>query len=142
MKRQCEQHAKIAEESAVGGDETDNVNTTFNVLADFMEMDDDAPMRDDIQDEMDVYEAANSPELNVGILEWWAHNERKYPRLAKLARRVLAIPASSAAPERNFSRAGYIVSERRNRLAPSNVENILVCHSNYDLIDVASVSTD
>ncbi|KAJ8385891.1 hypothetical protein AAFF_G00179570 [Aldrovandia affinis] len=39
-------------------------------------------------------------------LEWWARNEKQFPRLAKLAQIYLAIPATSTPSERDFSLAG------------------------------------
>ena len=42
-----------------------------------------------------------------------------------MAKRILAIPASSAKSERVFSTGGNIVTAKRNRLAPKNVENLI-----------------
>jgi len=41
-------------------------------------------------------------------LEWWKANHAGFPHLSVLARRVLAIPATSAPSERLFSTAGNI----------------------------------
>jgi len=46
-------------------------------------------------------------------LAWWKENESVYPRLAILAKRYLAIMASSAPVERVFSTSGWLVSKRR-----------------------------
>ena len=55
-------------------------------------------------------------------LDWWRINAVKFPLLAALARRRLAIPASQAQSERVFSSAGQIVTQTRNRLSSENVE--------------------
>ncbi|CAN0256728.1 unnamed protein product, partial [Ascophyllum nodosum] len=55
-------------------------------------------------------------------LDWWRINAVKFPLLAALARRLLAIPASQAQSERVFSSAGQIVTQTRNRLSSENVE--------------------
>ena len=55
-------------------------------------------------------------------LGWWRINAVKFPLLAALARRLLAIPASQAQSERVFSSAGQIVAQTRNRLSSENVE--------------------
>jgi hypothetical protein len=49
-----------------------------------------------------TFEDFNNP------LEWWKGNEKQYPLLARVARKVLAIPATSASSERVFSAAGLV----------------------------------
>ena len=46
----------------------------------------------------------------------------EFPYLARVARRVLAIPARQAQTERMFSTAGLTVNKRRGSLDPENVE--------------------
>lgn len=64
------------------------------------------------------------------LLEFWKGKEKKYPKLAKLPRKILAIPATSASSERNFSAAGYVMQERRTRLKPESMDNLLFLHDN------------
>ncbi|KAK3910536.1 E3 SUMO-protein ligase ZBED1 [Frankliniella fusca] len=47
------------------------------------------------------------------------------PSLGKVAHRCLGKPATSAASERSFSRAGFLIQCRRNRLSPRTIDNIL-----------------
>jgi len=54
-----------------------------------------------------------------------------FAQLANLARRVLAIPATSASSERTFSRAGLILTEKRTNLNPQKVNDLLVIHNYY-----------
>ena len=58
-------------------------------------------------------------------LLWWKNNEAKFPNLAKIAMKYLRIPANSVPSERIFSKAGELVSKRRNRLKPKNVDILL-----------------
>jgi len=51
-----------------------------------------------------------------------------FPWLGVLARRVLAIPATSAAPERLFSTAGNMMTKKRSRLACDNMEELVYLH--------------
>jgi hypothetical protein len=55
-------------------------------------------------------------------LEWWRTRKNTYPLLATLARRVLAVPATSASAERLFSKAGLTLTDKRNRLSGDSVE--------------------
>ena len=62
-------------------------------------------------------------------LPFWQHNEDKLPHLAKLAKRLYSIPATSAGVERQFSTAGLLVNERRASLNPDTVEDVLFVRS-------------
>ena len=43
-------------------------------------------------------------------LKWWRNNHKSFPELAKMARDVLAVPASGCAVEREFSVSGRIAT--------------------------------
>lgn len=58
-------------------------------------------------------------------LAWWAQNQKGYPILSAIARRILCVPATSAPVERLFSYAGLTISNDRNRLLPENAEEII-----------------
>jgi len=58
-------------------------------------------------------------------LAWWATHQQDYPHLARLAKRFLAITATSVPSERAFSRGGSIVSKKRCSLAGSNVSMLM-----------------
>jgi len=51
-----------------------------------------------------------------------------FPWLGVLARRVLAIPATSAAPERLFSTAGNVMTKKRSRLTCDNMKELVYLH--------------
>ena len=55
-----------------------------------------------------------------------------YPLLAKLARGIFCIPATSATSERVFSASGHIISDRRTRLASITVEKLVFVHQNFN----------
>ena len=51
-----------------------------------------------------------------------------FPWIALLGRKVLAVPATSAAPERMFSSAGDIMTEKRARLSCDHLEELMYLH--------------
>lgn len=63
-------------------------------------------------------------------LQYWTRNKTQYPHLYLLARNLLCIPASSVPCERVFSKAGEVVSKKRNRLNPNTVEQIIFLNKN------------
>ena len=64
------------------------------------------------------------------ILSWWKTHSTKYPILGRLARDVLAIPASTVASESAFSAGGRVVDKYRSRLDPQVVE-ALICSKDW-----------
>lgn len=69
----------------------------------------------------------------LGILLWWKSKASQWPILARAARSVLAIPASSSMSENNFSDSGNTVSKKRNSLKPSTLNTLMFLRSNRDL---------
>ena len=51
-----------------------------------------------------------------------------FPYVSQLARRYLAMSATSASVERLFSVAGQVVSTKRNSLHPSTVTLLVILH--------------
>ncbi|KAK3925929.1 Transposable element Hobo transposase [Frankliniella fusca] len=82
-------------------------------------------------DEVERYllSAPSVPAENL-LLHWKTQFDLKdLCGLAKLAHRSLGKPATSAPSERVFSAAGYLIQERRTRLAPDLVDKTLFLHS-------------
>ncbi|XP_062577042.1 E3 SUMO-protein ligase ZBED1-like [Saccostrea cucullata] len=67
---------------------------------------------------------------NLTILEWWKKNAVFFPRLSILAKKFLAIPASSVSSERVFSLGGQIVSKKRCRMSHNNVDLFIFLNKN------------
>ena len=65
-------------------------------------------------------------------LDWWKKWGSKFPNLAQLARRYLAMPATSAPVERLFSVAGLVATAKRNRLDPETVSLLVFVHEALD----------
>ena len=58
------------------------------------------------------------------VLQWWGRYHVRYPEIANLARRRLCVQASSATSERAFSKAGLVLSKKRQRLTADPVDGI------------------
>lgn len=80
--------------------------------------------------EMRQYTEDSLLHLNADPLNWWKSRENLHKSLSKLARKYLCIPATSVPSERVFSKTGQIISDRRSRLKPSNVQKIIFLNQN------------
>ena len=70
---------------------------------------------------------ATSP---IDPLAWWKLHDSRFPRISKLARKYLAIPASSAPSERVFCRAKLIQQRQRWKLLPQRLEACIILKHN------------
>lgn len=85
-----------------------------------------------LKQEVDKYKTLDINPVNYEPLDWWKANDKAFPNLAKLAKIILAIPATSAPSERNFSYAGILITNKRSQLSPTKVEKILFVHDNFN----------
>ena len=88
---------------------------------------------DRIEKEIKLYKDFDPVDLNDNVLKWWQTNESKFPFMAKVAREVLCIPATSTPSEIAFSKAGTLLSVRRAYLKPHKVDMILFLNKNLKL---------
>ena len=79
---------------------------------------------------MKLYKTFECPARKADICVWWSMYEHKLPQLARIARMILAIPASSAKSERVFSVGSRTVTALRGNLAPKKVEELIVIKEN------------
>lgn len=66
--------------------------------------------------------------------KWWAKNGHLFPNLAEVAQEKLCALASSVPCERLFSKAGQILTDRRNRLSDKKVQMLLFLNQNQKYI--------
>lgn len=83
----------------------------------------------DIYLQMDITKFISSSNSSDNPLVFWKEQEHIIPYMAKLAKQIFCIPASSAGVERAFSSAGVIISVRRNSISPFTVNNIILIRS-------------
>ncbi|KAJ4818878.1 Zinc finger BED domain-containing protein DAYSLEEPER [Rhynchospora pubera] len=69
-------------------------------------------------------------EAEFDILAWWKLKVPKYPVLSRLARDILAVPASTVASESTFSTSGRTLSVVRNSLNDESIE-ALICAQDW-----------
>jgi len=67
---------------------------------------------------------------NLDPLTWWFEHQYHYRFLSILARKTLCCLGSSVPCERVFSKAGLIVSDRRNRLKSTKIQQLLFLNNN------------
>lgn len=79
----------------------------------------ETPTQSSSEDEVGLFFKATRVKEHFGIdpLAWWKINEKRFPNVAKLARDILAVQASSVASESTFSVSGNLVSDSRTRLS-------------------------
>lgn len=68
------------------------------------------------------------------IWQWFKTNETVFPRLRNVALKCLLLPASSASSERLFSKAGNIVTTKRNCLLTDIANDLTVLSSNPKIL--------
>ncbi len=73
-------------------------------------------------------------DINMNVLVYWQDNKSSYPTLAKIARRILSIPATNTSVERLFSDSGNTITSRRTRLQTSKVNQLLFIRRNLSLL--------
>jgi hypothetical protein len=73
---------------------------------------------------------------NLDVLQWWCAKSKDFPLLAKAAKKYLCIQASSASSERVFSAGGGIVSHKRTKLDPTNVNMLVYCKENLPKVKI------
>ena len=79
-------------------------------------------------EEVDRY-MASVEDRKFETLDWWRQNASRYPRVAVLARKMLARPATSVPSERLFSIGGKIITADRSSLHPETVDKLLFLNS-------------
>ena len=76
--------------------------------------------------EFEVYK--HLPQINDDDqcpLQWWKENSATYPNLSKLAKRYLAITATSVPCEQLFSNSAEELNRKRSALLPDHVQYLL-----------------
>ena len=73
---------------------------------------------------------------DMDVLLWWKDHAKIYPLMSNLAKKYLAVQATSCSSERTFSTGGRTVTNTRTRLATSNVHMIVYVKENMDKVQL------
>lgn len=79
-------------------------------------------------------ESVRACAAHMPAYRWWENWGGTLPELRELAMRVLAAPVGAGAGERNWSTYGFIVDQRRNRLAVDRARKLVFVHFNIRLL--------
>lgn len=66
---------------------------------------------------------------NFDLIDWWESRQEKYPQLFQLFIKYAFIPATSSMVESEFSYTGLVITNRRNRIKPENVNDIMIARN-------------
>ncbi|XP_071453927.1 transposable element Hobo transposase [Hetaerina americana] len=86
------------------------------------------------EDELEQYKRMKLSEVVINgfdLLDWWERQKHQLPNLYVLAKRIFAVPATSAHVSHCFSLPQHVLLERRNHLDVSNMDEILFLNSHY-----------
>ncbi|XP_038561459.1 E3 SUMO-protein ligase ZBED1-like [Micropterus salmoides] len=87
-------------------------------------------LKDAVEAELNNYLLTRSIDKEEDPLVWWKTHRVSFPRLAKLARKYLCIPATSSPSERIFSASGNIVTCQHSCLKPAMVDRLVFLAKN------------
>ena len=89
-------------------------------------------IRENLAEAFDKFCAESTVAEGTNSFKWWAMNKTRYPNVAVVARQYLAIPATSVASERLFSKCGLVCSDRRAALNPQHLKQPVVLSQNLN----------
>ncbi|RMZ99734.1 Zinc finger BED domain-containing [Brachionus plicatilis] len=86
------------------------------------------------------FEQKDKSDDYIDPLDWWQRKEASFPSLAKIAKKILGIPATTASVERFFSKTGYILRQHRLKMADTLAENLFYLKKNRTCTKVTKKS--
>ena len=80
---------------------------------------------DSVEAEVNAYTRVQQVPLDTDPLMWWKQHVQEFPRLVRMVRQHLAVPATSASPERLFSSVGLVKSDLRGSLLDTTLIDVM-----------------
>jgi len=87
-----------------------------------------------VKEEVQRYSAVPALDADADALDWWDKNAPMFPELSKLAKKYLAIPATSTSVERFFSQGGQIICDERRLITGEHAEQLIFLKMNGEII--------
>ena len=75
--------------------------------------------------ELNAYMRVQQVANDTDPLMWWKQHQEEFPRLARMVRQYLAVPASSVSPERLFRSVGLVKSDLWGRLLDRTLIDVM-----------------
>jgi hypothetical protein len=75
--------------------------------------------------ELNAYMRVQQVANDTDPLMWWKQHQQEFPRLSRMVRQYLSVPASSASPERLFSSVGLVKSDLWGSLLDSTLIDVM-----------------
>lgn len=98
----------------------------------YVDLDDNHEQAFEISDEINNFSNFSVKVFDDSCpLEFFKNNSKQFPMLSEIAKKLFCITASSVPCEQLFSKAGEIISEKRNRLSPELAEFIVLLDQKY-----------
>ncbi|XP_005991046.2 E3 SUMO-protein ligase ZBED1-like [Latimeria chalumnae] len=86
------------------------------------------------EQEIASFQTSEASSLCQDPLQWWKTHHTQYPLLARAARKLLAIPATSVPTSWIFTDAGVTVHRKRSALTPEHVDMLIFLNGNHNLV--------
>ena len=82
---------------------------------------------DSVDAELNAYTRVQQVPLDTDPLMWWNQHVQasEFTRLARMSRQHLAVPVTSASPERLFRSVGIVKSDFRGRLLDNTLIDVM-----------------
>jgi hypothetical protein len=72
---------------------------------------------------------------DISLMEWWKQHKAVFPNIWILAAQFLVVPATSAGPERQFSRAKRLKSKKRASMSPTKLQSMVFLGENLAITE-------
>ncbi|XP_018591922.2 zinc finger BED domain-containing protein 1 isoform X2 [Scleropages formosus] len=89
----------------------------------------------EIHQQLENYIAEPLCKRSLSPLNWWRAKEHRFPAVARLARKYLAIPATAVPADRAFAPRETSVAQRRATMGPQHLDHILFLHQNCNYME-------